>query len=279
MAYISTNYKPNTKSRKILSRAWEHVQSIPYRVTARWLFYRLLQEGYYAKKGDYDDKFLPLLSRARHNFYEGWRPDTLADDRREGIGRGDGRDSPEEWARAIAKYGRCSLARWHEQEYYVEVWFEAGAMVNQFKHYTDNITLRPFYGMPSIPYKWNIAKALERQSRTYGKPIIVLYFGDNDDGGLTIPETSVNDIRKWCGVDFEFIRAGLNPGDEVKYNIPENPEHPGAYQWEALDDDAARELITRAVSPYVDYNAMNEIAELEAKTTQRFRDYMARFEA
>jgi hypothetical protein len=275
MAYKSDAYQPNAKSDAILARAWEQIQSVPYAVTARWLFYRLLQEGFYQGKKDYKDCFLPLLSRARHNFYGPWRPDTLADDRREASVRGDGWDSPAAWAAAVARGGACRLARWAGQAYYVELWFEAGAMVSQFEHYTANITLRPFFGMPSIPYKWEIAKALEAAAAAYALPVVILYFGDLDPAGEIIPETTVADIRGWCSADFEFIRAGLNPGDEVRYNIPENIEHAGAYQWEALADGPAGELITSAVGRYVDFSAMTEIAEREAAATANFRSVMA----
>jgi hypothetical protein len=278
MAYKSENYTPHKRSQKILAQAWEHIQSVPYQVTARWLFYRLLQDGYYKTKSDYDNKFLPLLSRARHCFYEGWRPDTLADDRRTPIIRGDGYESPAAWVEMLTKRAGCNLARWDGQSHYVEVWFEAEAMKSQFEHYTESITLRPFYGMPSIPYKWDIAKDLERARQNYGLPIIVLYFGDLDPAGETIPETSTEDIRGWCSVGFDFIRAGLNPGDEVRYSIPENFDHPGAYQWEALEDSAARELITGAVAQFVDYDKMEKIEDLETEVTAQFRRYMTGFE-
>jgi hypothetical protein len=277
MAYRSENYKPHKQGREILARAWEHVHSVPYQVTARWLFYRLLQDGKYRTKSDYNGKFLPLLSRARHCFYESWRPDTLADDRRAPIVRGNGYESPAAWVEMLASRARCNLARWKGQSYYVEVWFEAEAMKSQFEHYTQNITLRPFYGMPSIPYKWDIARGLEEAAQIYGLPIKVLYFGDLDPAGEVIPETSTEDIRGWCSVDFDFIRAGLNPGDELRYNIPENFEHPGAYQWEALEDSAAGELITGAVAQFVDYDRMGEVEELEAEVTAQFRQYMAGF--
>ena len=275
MAYKSENYTPNKHSQAILARGWEHVNSVPYQVTARWLFYQLLQEGHYKGKADYDNKFLSLLSRARHNFYGPWRPDTLADDRRTCVERGGGDLDVKTWAETLAEYACVSLAHWPGQRYYVELWFEAEAMKSQFEYYTRSIILRPFYGMPSIPYKWEIAQALERADRRYGLPIVVLYFGDMDEAGEMIPKTSVEDIRGWCGVEFEFVRAGLNPGDEVKYNIPENIEKPDAYQWEALNDDAARELITGAVGRYVDYNGMAQIENQEADATRRFRALMA----
>ena len=69
-----------------------------------------------------------------------------------------------------------------------------------------------------------------------------------------------------------IIRAGLNPGDEVRYGITENPEHPGAYQWEALDDPTAGTIITRAIAPYVDFTVMAEIERHESAMTRRFRD-------
>ncbi|MFC2037688.1 hypothetical protein ACFLYD_06955 [Chloroflexota bacterium] len=278
MAYKSNNYKPNAKSRVILDRAWEHVQSVPYRVTARWLFYRILQDGLYHKKSDYN-RFLGLLSRARHNDYQGWYPGTLADDQRQAVERGDGPLSVEEWGSDLARRAQCKLARWEGQDQYVEIWFEAGAMRAQFEHYTEHITLRPFAGMPSIPYKWEMARALDTAYMTYGLPLVVLYFGDLDEAGLIIPETTIADVRGWCSVPFDVVRCGLNRGHEVQYNIPENPDHPRAFQWEALEDGAAKELITKSVAKFVDYDRMAEIEAREDQATNAFREHMRQFVA
>lgn len=275
MAYKNADFTPNAKSLAILERAWEHVQSVPYTVSARWLFYRLLDEHYYSGKGDYKNCFLPLFSRARHNEYGPWRPDSLEDDKREAIVRGNGWQTPALWANAVASGGACNLSRWAGQAHYLQIWFEAAAMVSQFEYYTQNITLCPFSGMPSIPYKWAIAKGIEQAAETYGLPVVVLYFGDLDKAGETIPETSLDDIRGWCDVDFDFVRIGLNPGDETLYSLPENPDHPGAYQWESLRDDDARALITGAVEHYVDFSVMAEIEKREAAATARFRAVMA----
>lgn len=277
MAYVSDDYTPNAKSREILTRAWEHVQSIPYQATARWLFYRLLQDGFFGNKKDYHRIFLSMMSRVRHNQWGPWRPDSLVDDRHEAIERGGGFETPTEWVHAVQTQLGCKLSHWHDQENYVELWFEADAMNRQFKCYTDGITLCPFGGMPSIPYKYEIAQRLERASEEYGHGIKILYFGDLDQGGMTIPKTSVADIRGWCGVDFDFIRIGINPGDEVKYNIPENFDHPGSYQWEALDDDAAKELITSAVAEHVNLDIVAEVAARAETVTTDFREYASRF--
>lgn len=270
------SYRPHKKSQLILERAWRYVQSVPYTVTLRWLFYCLLQDGTFADKTDYNS-LKTILSIARKRFYEGWRPDTLADDTRVSVVRGEGFSTPQSWATALAERGACNLARWDGQDYYVEVWFEAKAMKAQFEYYTDNITLRPFGGDPSIPFKWHIAEALTRAADFHGLGMVILYFGDLDPKGISIPQSMVADVRQWCDTDFEFVRVGLNPGDGVRYNIPENPDRPGTYQWEALSDEAAKGLITSAVAQYVDYDKMREIEALETKTTAQFRQYMTSF--
>ena len=150
-------------------------------------------------------------------------------------------------------------------------------MQSQFEYYTKYITLRPFGGDPSIPYKWTIAKELEQAYRVYGLPIPVLYFGDLDPQGLTIPESAVKDIREWCAAEFDYIRAGLNPGDEAKYSIPENPDRPGTYQWEALDDVTAKELITGAVYRFVSHGLLSEAEQEGQEITSRFQKLWQRF--
>jgi len=156
----------------------------------------------------------------------------------------------------------------------VELWFEANAMRGQFEHYTEHIMLRPFGGDPSIPFKWNIAAHLTRMAERFSKPIVILYFGDLDPKGMIIPESAVRDIREWCTDDFEFIRCGLNPGHETEFSLIENPERPGTYQWEALDDGSAHELIERSCAPFVSPGGYSEIGDREAAITGRFRAEM-----
>lgn len=279
MAYESDNYKPNKKSAAILARAWEHVRSVPYKTTARWLFYRLLQDGIYSAKEDYKGRFLPLLSRARHNAYALWKPNTLADDSRERVVRGVGFENVDTWAEAIKRRGiGCNLDKWEGQRFYVQLLFEASAMASQFKHYTKNITLVPFGGMPSIPFKWEIAKSIEEADRFYGLDVKILYFGDYDPAGMIIPETSIADIRKWCEVDFDVVRVGLNEGDGERYGMPENPDKPGTFQWEGLSDPDARAMIQGTVERYVDLDVMAALEETEASAAAALARYLEAWE-
>lgn len=278
MTREADSYTPRGDTAAILDRALDLVQSVPYQVSARWLFYRLLQEGFYTQKGDYANKFLKAVSSARHSFYGGWRPDTLADETRESIVRGNGFDDPQEWLEALADRLTCNLDKRLNQDYYIEIWFEARAMIQQFQHYSQHVTLRPMGGQPSIPFKWQTAKDLEAAASRYGNPITILYFGDLDPAGLTIADTVRADVAKWCSVSFEFIRAGLNDGDPERYGIPENPEHPGAYQWEALSDESARQIITQAVAPYLRHDAIQVVEAKEQAATDWLRAKLAGLE-
>ncbi len=263
-------YNPSPETKKILDEAMATLQSVPYQVTARWLFYRLLQSGTYSDKGSYKSKFLPMLSKARKNFYGGgWTPSTLADDTRQALRRGGGYRDETDFIESIIDDAVCILNKHQHQKNYCELWFEAKAMKSQFEYYTKHITLRPFGGDPSINYKWEIAKDLEWAASYYGLPVVILYFGDLDPKGLTIPENAIKDIRKWCTADFDFYRAGLNPGDEHRYNIQENPDRPGTFQWEALDDSTAKELITRTIKKFLDVDLFKKTVEEQKLITHR----------
>ena len=253
-------YLPREDTAGMLQRALQMVDEVPYKVSARWLFYRLLQEGYYSGKGDYKNKFLKATSNARHAFYDGWHPDTLADETRQAITRGGGFETTSDWINALVNQGfTCSLNKWKDQDYYVELWFEARAMTAQFKEYTSYITLRPMAGQPSIPFKWEIAKDLE-----YYSNIVILYFGDLDPAGETIGDTVERDVRLWCDEEFTFIKCGLDLEQVALYNVPENPDKPGEYQWEALPDEGAKDIIEAAIDPYVRHDAFEEAEASEA---------------
>lgn len=258
---------PNKYTAAVLERAFDIVQSVPYQVSARWLFYRLLQEGYYSTKQDYANKFLKAVSAARKSFYGAWRPDTLADETRTPIHRGVGWDNGASWLDAVSK-AECELDKWHSQNFYLECWYEARAMTDQFRHYTEHVTLRPMGGQPSIPYKWQTAKELERAASRYGNPIVILYFGDLDPAGEQISKTVESDVREWCSAPFEFIRCGLTAEQVRRYDVPENIEHPGAFQWEALSDSGARDIIQGNISRFLRHDAILEVIERERHASE-----------
>jgi len=272
MTSCSHGYSPSPEQVAILDLAMTEIQSVPYTVTARFVFYRLLQKGVWRNgKADYKNRFLPIISRARKRFYGEWRPDTLSDDTRQLRDRGQGWDSPAEWLEAVERQGYLK-DKWRNQKNYVEVWFEADAMRSQFEYHLPHIPLLPFKGEMSIDGKWQTAQRLQRRSEVYGHPVVVIYFGDDDEKGQAIPEVAVADIRQWCGVDFEFIRAGLNPGDGARLGLPENPDKPGTYQWVALDDANAERMIKGAVASHYDMEALEEDEHEQVQVRRKLHD-------
>lgn len=285
-------YKPNLETAYLLDQAMDHINSVPYDVTARWLFYRLLQDGLLDKKSDYK-RLLGYLSKARKGFWGRWTPSTLADDTRAALIRGDGHETPDQWLEAMISGVVCNVDHWATQSTYVEVWFEASAMASQFDFYVNpNISLLAFHGDVSIPEKWRCAQRLRRRYDELNVPIVVLYYGDLDDKGLLIPISAVRDIRNFIAQgyaddgwtmwrekydafdeNFEFIRVGLNDDHIQQYGVTENPERPGTYQWEALSDVGAQELIAIA-NDYMDPDALDEIEGIEEETARQVRGHL-----
>lgn len=273
-------FNPRGKNKEILDRAMEHIKSVPYRVSLRWLFYRLLQDGLYKTKDDYRDRWVGLSSLVRKRSYGEWRPNTLADDTSGIIRRvgffGD-RNHLEENPNLIADMIEITFDPFYEQEKYTIIGFEARAMVEQFQYYTAGINLLPFGGDAHIEPKWDMAKHLEDCHQWYGKPIQFLYFGDHDKKGSKIFSSAKKDIQEWCKYPINFEWCGLNKEQAEEFNLPENPEKPGQFQWESLTDPQAKEIISRAlVRNRVDTKLIKAKIEEGERTTKEWREKIKR---
>jgi len=236
---MAKQYQPRAKNQGLLNYAMAKIRSVPYQVSARWVFYQLVQAGFVDKKdvGAFD----MMLSRARKRFWNGWQPDTLTDSIRSCDFKG------EDYA-----YFDFQLDSIKDQDFYVQLWFEAEAMHQQFEYYTKDyrVSLIPFRGDCSIPIKWQIAKKIEGMATQYEKPVQILYFGDYDEKGFQIYVAALKDIQEWSRVPFEVERVGLTLEQARRFAIPENPLKPSSYQWEALNDKQASELILGALTKY-----------------------------
>jgi hypothetical protein len=290
------SYAPSTRVAEILRWAKSELDSIPYEATSRWAFYQVVQKQG-IPKGLYR-KFLKWTSRARKSWWEGWTPSTLMDDSREITGRGSGLPTYAEWVRAAARE-EVTLGVSDRQKNVLLVLFEAAAMSRQFDHYLAplRVATAPFQGDASIAHKWAIAKRLERlHQEAPSKPVVVLYFGDLDPKGLEIPVNALRDIWRWMratdlgdtlspvgdedfssdGGKFRWIRVGLNPEQIPRLHISDNPEKPGTYQWEALSDPQARDLILPAVRRFWDQKIVDAVEREEEEGTRRWRALMKR---
>jgi len=268
---VWTRLRPKEKA--ILERAFFHVQSVPYKVSLRWLFYRLYQEGYYSK--DAYSRFALLLSRARHTLFQEWRPDTLEDETRRVISRTGGYENPEQATDGIVENilsaADIPIDHFYYQKNYLELWFEAKAMIGQFEYFTREIDLVPMGGTASIPFKWELAQRLNKKAERYGKNIVILYFGDEDESGHKIKETIELDVRSWTKTNFDLVWCGLTKDQVRKYKIPISIKGKG-YQWESLSHEAAGEIIGAAVERYIDLALIDEVETEAMKFAQNWRE-------
>lgn len=73
---------------------------------------------------------------------------------------------------------------------------------------------------------------------------------------------------------FKYIRIGLNEDQIGSLDIPENPEKPGTYQWEALNDEQAGQMILKAIEPYWSKDGIDIIEEKENIVGKKWTAYV-----
>lgn len=258
-------WEPRGENAEWLKWTLERVKEVPYKVTTRWAFYALHDSNRAKYPKEFYKKFKDFTAKARKQYWGGWDPDTLADDTRAASNHyGNEYQSIKQFFE-YQKYSRPKLDWLKYQDNIVFVCFEAKAMKSQFDYHLNDyrVNMWPFGGDASIPFKRSLAAALGDAEAAYpNKDLYVLYFGDYDPKGLEIPDNAMHDVRAWSGVDFDFVRLGINADHVEEYNLPD--DETGKYQWEALNERAAESLISR-VFDYYDKDALMMVKQRERK--------------
>lgn len=271
--------------------------ALPYRVSLRWLFYRLFQEGYFpsnegkesgAYKADCYKKLKAIKSRAVYSENEWrWPPDICTDEGRNRVAQSGFWDG-EERAATLVKQANCRIDINGASDFYVMLCFEAQAMAQQFKHYTREypVDLWPFAGDPSHDFKNDLARHCavlthEMMDRGFQKPILLYYFGDLDPKGMVIPESAIYRVREWAfdkSVYVEIIakRVGLLDHHPELFGMESAESFDQSsgqwitkFQWEALADDQAGDLIIEALESVFDLDEIKKINHEAASYTKR----------
>lgn len=276
---------------EVLGAAERLVGSTPYRVSLRFVFYGLWQSGLFShvtltatdqmrgrteKQKSYD-WWMEIKRKAVRSGI--WAPDFLVDDTREGLLEPGGEQNAKEWLQSLKQNGvRCLLDKWRGQENRVIVAFEARDMGGQFKHYCSPFFVDrfPLGGHASQDLKADIAKRM--MALDDGRPIYVLYFGDYDEGGLSIPEYTFRDVRQWYPIEFTAWRVAIEQHHVALYNLPDNPSKPGAYEWQSLTHEQAGQIIIPALESLIDIDLIAEVLAEEEQAEERVREVLEHIE-
>jgi hypothetical protein len=241
------------------------VTGLSYKPSTRYAYYRVMDHFGLGKKGW--SGFKSVQSRWRKSFRDGWSPDTFADSIRGWDPNGYGAITETGWFDAMVENAPQSGV-WNRLDFYVEVWFEAEAMSGQFDAYVATpfrIPTVPFRGDYTVAPKWERADIIRRQAKA-GRKVTILYFGDLDKKGRQIPISALDDIREWAKAQFEFHLCGLTREQAEEFHLKENFERPGEFQWEGVDDKAAKKIIEGSLREYV------PLARLKRAVTEAIAD-------
>jgi hypothetical protein len=259
----------------LAAAALVHVRSVDYKVGLRWVFYRLLQDGLLKSKADYA-RLKDILSDARKNFRDGWAPDTLVDAGRT-ISESENPAGAADALAILPYYVDIRSDLFSGQPAVPFIVYEAATSDAQFENFAPWCDRAAFRGDASIPHKWAIAKRCDSLAARYELPVHVLYFGDLDKKGLSIPASAMSDVFAWvnAGTSVLFTRVGLNAGDNIRFNLPDKPEKPGTYEWEALASVDAERLVLDGLGSVLDLAEVGRRMEAAKVATGALRGRVA----
>ena len=126
-----------------------------------------------------------------------------------------------------------------------------------------------------------ITKNIKQVWNRYRIPIKVLYFGDCDNAGNVIYDRIRKDVsylvqRDCSFMPFDIFYCGLTQGQAEEFGVPENFEKPGQYQWEAINDEAAGEMIQMELYNYISPDVIQEVQAKGEKAKKRWQPKVRR---
>jgi hypothetical protein len=211
--------------------------------------------------------------------------------------RGEDYDSgdPDTWLASV--YEGFSKARWVNQPYAIEVWVEKDALIDVVERAARPLAVSYFAcrGYTSQSELWGAAMRMVRYARD-GKQTVILHLGDHDPSGIDMTRDIEDRMRLFCRAS-RRRRAG-NPaaGAEHGSGAPVRPAaQPGqadrqprhrlhakfgdeSWELDALEPQVLADLITANITPLIDYDLWNEVADVEDAGRQRLKMVADRWE-
>lgn len=263
------------KSRLILEHALRIIEEFAqqnFTLTLRQLYYQFVARELIPNKQKEYKKLGVLVNDARLAGIIDW--DSI-EDRTRFIRKRSHWNTPADIIEGAARgYGRNL---WEDQDKRVEVWIEKDALVGVFEGIATkwDVPLFSCRGYASQSEVWRAAM----RHVDYGKPVVVLHFGDHDPSGMDMTR-DIEDRLRIFGANTSIERLALNMPQVKKFKLPPNPakvtdsrfqnyekEH-GTDSWE-LDAMNPRELVAlvdRSIEEHVDSDKFDNIqAEQETE--------------
>jgi hypothetical protein len=193
------------------------------------------------------------------------------------------------WAEHWAREGQGE--RQAGQDFFIELWCEAGGMVPQLARAVAEygVTVYSSGGFDSLTVKYEAAQRIADR----GTSTVVIHVGDLDRSGLSLYQAVAEDVTAFVeadsGVSVEFERAALTTAQAERLNLPTAPpkssdkrfawteggpvdvfadaqwvEEFGTVQAEALPPDVLAREVRAAVQAWIDTDAREEALRAEA---------------
>lgn len=179
----------------------------------------------------------------------------------------------------LATYSRDYLA---DQPHMVELWIEKSAIATQCKEVASEfcVPVVEARGFASVTFKHELVKRT-RAANEAGKGMIILYLGDLDPSGVSMPESIEEFVLEAGCANWRLVRIGLNPDQVRRFNLPKSVEPlkrgdsrrrkfverygDTGYEVDALPTAARNEIIREAILANLDALALRESQRLESE--------------
>ena len=118
---------------------------------------------------------------------------------------------------------------WAGSDTYCEVWVESRSIAGIIREDCREmaVSLYPAGGFSSISLAYEAAQTMNFYAA--GKRAVVFYIGDFDPAGVLIDQSLERELRSHLdpGIDLEFVRLGITPGQVEQFNLPTKPRKEG----------------------------------------------------
>jgi hypothetical protein len=176
---------------------------------------------------------------------------------------------------------------WDHQINQIAVWSEKGTVRGVLAPVLDELAVEF-----SVKHGFDSATSIHNtavETRDYDRPLIVLYVGDWDPSGLCMSEKDLPTRLSQYGASVDLKRIALTFDDVYHGNLPSFPadtktgdtrhrwfvDNYGTECWEldAMPPPVLRERVRNAILSYIDVDAWNHCAHIEAAERESLRSF------